>query len=503
MPLLWGQIVRARRAGAKLIVVDPQRTHEAELADVWLQNRPGSDTALALSLIHVIVREGLHDAAFVEEHTAGFDDLCERALDYSPATGEQLSWVPGQEIVAAARMIARDGPTLVHGGNGLCQSGTNAVQSARALACLIAITGNIGRDGAHALNGPPRDLVANGDAVLAPALSNIQREKRLGAETFAQLGRGYGALDEAMSGAWYGKRHVMSWLATAHEPTLWRAITAERPYPVKALILQCHNAVGAGANAKTVAEALTSEKLDLLVVHDLFLNATSRLADYILPASHWLEKPFLSLGYGYMGMAGDYAEAKPAPISAAFEHRSDYELWRDLGRRLGQESYWPETAEEFWDGLLEPAGLDFASLSKRRGPVTGAGARQKTGAGDVAFGTPSGVREAAFGTPSGKIELRSSLLESWGIDPLPYFELPAIFAGTEESYPLVLTTGGASSRASTRTPSRCPGFARSTRTPSSACTRTPRPMRESRPETGFESRRLSGPCDSRLASRTR
>ena len=434
MPLLWGHIVRARREGAKLIVIDPERTHEAGLADIWLQNRPGSDVALALSLIHCVVGAGLHDAAFVAEHTLGFDELRERALEYPPARAAELTWVAEQDIAAAAHTIASSGPTVIHGGNGLCQSGTTAVQSGRALACLIAITGNLGVEGGHALAGPPRDIIANGDAVLTDALTDVQREKRLGAERFAHIGRGYGALDDAMSRVWYGKRHILSWLATAHEPTLWQAIKTERPYPVKALIVQGHNAVGASANARATMEALTSENLELLVVHDLFLNPTSRLADYLLPASHWLEKPFFSAGYGYLAFGGDYAEAKPAPIAAEFEHRSDYELWRDLGRRLGQASDWPETIEEFWDGLLRPARLDFASLCEHRGPVVGASARRET--------TARGDERAAFGTPSGKIELRSSLLESWGIDPLPYFELPAVFSGTEDSYPLVLTTGG-------------------------------------------------------------
>jgi len=434
MPLMWGEITRARREGAKLIVIDPERTHEAEVADLWLQSRPGSDVALALSLIHCIVSEGMHDDAFVEKHTSGFAELAARALEYTPARAAELTWVAEEDIVAAARMIAREGPTLVQGGNGLCQSGSTAVQSGRALACLISITGNIGVEGAHALVGPPRDVVANGDAVLADSLSDAQRDKRLGGSTFATIGPGYRALDEAMSRRWYGKQHILSWLSTGHEPTLWQAITNADPYPVKALVVQGHNAVGACANAGAAIEALTSENLELLVVHDLFLNPTSRLADYLLPACHWLEKPFYSAGIGYMGFAGDYAEATRAPIAAEAEHRSDYELWRDLGHRLDQASYWPETAEEFWDSLVQPAGLDFPTLCEHRGPVVGNDARRARSEGDET--------QTAFGTPSGKIELRSSLLESWGIDPLPHFELPPVFAGTEGAFPLVLTTGG-------------------------------------------------------------
>ena len=249
MPLLWGAITAARKAGAKLIVVDPIRTHEAELADLWLQNRPGTDTALALGLINVIVSEGLYDRDVVASETVGFGELARRAADYPPERVADLTRVPVEQVVAAARLIATSRRAIVHGSNGLCQSGKMAVQAGRALACLIAITGNVGRPGAHGLSGPPRDIVANGDAVLCDALPAEQRAKRLGAGRFPYIGEGYFDVSESMSHAWYGDRHALSWMATAHEPTLWRAIAEGDPYPVKALILQCHNAVGASANS--------------------------------------------------------------------------------------------------------------------------------------------------------------------------------------------------------------------------------------------------------------
>ncbi len=432
MPLLWKQIVRARREGAKLIVIDPERTLEARMADLWLQNRPSSDVAVALGLINQIIAEGLYDADVVRDRTVGFAALRARAAEYPPDRVAKLSWVAPERLTEAARLYATNRPSIVHGGNGLCQSGTMAVQSGRAIACLIAITGNLGVPGGHSLAGPPRDLIANGDAVLAQALPDSQRRKRLGAQTFPHIGYGYQDLDDAVSAAWYGKRHILSWLATGHEPTLWKAITTEEPYPVKAVIVQYHNAVGAGANARRTAEALTSDKLELLVVQDLFLNPTSRLADYVLPASHWLEKPFFSVAYGYMGFVGDHAEASEATVPADFEHRSDYDFWRDLGRRLGQEQYWPATAELFWDELSRPAGLRFEELCREPGPVVGEAAR----------GPAPAKHQSRLGTPSGAIELASSLLQRWGIDPLPYHQVPDLFAIAGRAYPFVLTTGG-------------------------------------------------------------
>lgn len=466
-PLLWRQILKARRAGAKLIVIDPERTREARKADLWLQNCPGTDSALALSLIHCVVEEGLHDRGFVAEHTIGFADLVARAADYAPARIAATVRLPAEQISAAARLLATHGPAIIHAGNGLCQSGRSSVQSGRALACLIAVTGNLGRAGAHVLAGPPCDLKANGDAADIDALSAEQRAKRLGAETYPYLGKGFQALDAVMSPAWYGRRNIMTWMGTAHEPTLWRAITERTPYPVTALILQHHNPVGGSPNTLGAAAALAHPNLELFVAQDLFLNATSRLADYVLPAAHWLEKPFYSAGYGYVGFSGDYAEAKAAPIPPEHAHRSDYDLWRDLGQRLGQASLWPATAEGFWDSCLEPAGLDFATLCERLGPATGAAVRKNRSTAEDAGRAPR------YGTASGKIELRSGMLADWGLDPLPGFEWPALFAAAGQDYPLVLTTGGR----------KLEGFHQHAPQQAAYCRKYPHPVVSMHPET--------------------
>jgi anaerobic selenocysteine-containing dehydrogenase len=475
MPLLWRAVTAARKTGARLIVVDPQRTQEAELADVWLQIRPGSDVALALGLINVIVREALYDKHVVAAETVGFEDLARRAADYSPSRVEELTWVPASTVVEAARLLATSGPAIIHGSNGLCQSGGMAVQAGRALACLIAITGNVDRPGAHVLAGPPRDVVANGDAVLCDALAPEQRAKRLGGDVFPYIGAGYADVAEAVSNRWYGHRHALSWMATAHEPTLWRAIATGRPYPITALIIQCHNAAGAGANARAALEGLQSENLELLVVHDLFLNRTSSFADYLLPAAHWLEKPFYSSSYGYLGFAGDYAEASPAPVAVRHEHRSDYELWRDLGRRLGQEALWPDTVEELWNGFLGSAGLSHEELCTHNGPVVGNAARRPAG---VVADTVT----RTYGTPSGKIELRSSIMASWGLDPLPGYEVPEIFAVSTKYFPLVLTTGGRHIQGFHQSAQQAPAFRR----------KFPDPVASLHPETAAAARIANG-----------
>jgi anaerobic selenocysteine-containing dehydrogenase len=143
------------------------------------------------------------------------------------------------------------------------------------------------------------------------------------------------------------------------------------------------------------------------------------------------------MGLGLLGFAGDYVECKPAAVAPVHRQPSDYDFWRDLGRRLGQADDWPETIEAFWDRCLKPAGLDFAAVSARTGPVFGADARARTGADADATGT-----DRAFGTPSGKIELRSSLMERWGENPLPDYLRPGLVEAHRDRFPLTLTTGG-------------------------------------------------------------
>lgn len=429
----WREMEKALAAGTRLLVIDPERTIEAERADLWLQVNPGTDAALGMGLLNAVIEGGHYDAEFVDAETTGFDAISQRAREYPPEKVSKLTGVSPEDIKAAAEMISARTPTVFGGGNGLCQSGSTSVQQGRVLACLIAITGNLNREGGHPLLGPPRDILCNGDWVVPEAISEEQRSKILGAGTYGSIGPGYDQMDEAISRAWYGIRGIADWLSGAHEPTLWNAILDSDPYPVKALILQYHNPVGGSADVAHVEEALRSGNLELLVSHDLFLNATSRLADYLLPAAHWLEKPHFSLGAARLAIYGDYVEASQATVQPEYEHRSDYDFWRDLGHRMGQGEYWPDSAEDFYQTLLDPAGLTFDKVAATNGAIMGADACNAN--------STETASETSYGTPSGKVELSSSLLDSWGLDPLPYFELPEIFQRTGE-YPLILTTGG-------------------------------------------------------------
>ncbi|MGE3773268.1 MAG: molybdopterin-dependent oxidoreductase [Gammaproteobacteria bacterium] len=430
-PLLWRAIRSASKAGATLIVIDPERTQEAREADLWLQPLPGRDTELALALLKLVVERDRYDVGFVREHTTGFEALRTHLAAQSLDALATACTVPLPLIERTANCITSPGPTVFNAGNGLCQTGTPVIQIGRAIACLVALTGNLGVPGGHALLGPPRDLRANGDMLDADLLPEAVRAAKLGAERLPFLGRGYAAIDAAVAAAWHDRHHTLAWMATAHEPSLWRAIETGRPYPIKALVVQHHNPLGANPNATAVARALASDMLELTVVHDLFLSPTASFADYVLPAAHWLEKPYLSFGIAFMGVFGDYVGASHAAVAPPPGVRNDYELWRDLARRLGDGAAWPARAEDFYGAMLAPAGLDFETVAAAKGPLSGSAAR-RAGHDDM--------RPPRWGTPSGKVEFASSLLEAWGLPALPTALAPHIASARD--FPLWLTTGG-------------------------------------------------------------
>lgn len=429
-PPQWGRILAAKRAGATLIVIDPRRTQEAQAADLWLRPRPGSDAALALGFLHVVIAEGLYDQDFVARWTAGFDALAERVKDYHPPRVAEITWLTPEEVSRAARLYATSRPAVLSSGtpNGM---GRNALSFERAKACLIAISGNLDARGGNRLLGPPRNVLTWADVEDNGLLSPAQRAKRLGAERFRLLGEGWERLNDAMRKVWSRECVIGGSVAGhAHAPSLWRAILSERPYPIRALFVQHNNVLGAYPNAKLVYEALRSPNLQLLVVHEQFMTPTAQLADYVLPAAGWLEKPFLFAGAGVV--------AHEPALPAIGARRSDYQLFADLAARLGHGNAWPSSLEAFFDMMLRPAGLRFAEIARRPRPwLEDLGAARQHRERDAATEEPRG-----FGTPTGKVELASTILEALGYDAVPRFEEPLDAAfGAPEEYPFLLSTG--------------------------------------------------------------
>ncbi len=222
--------------------------------------------------------------------------------------------------------------------------------------------------------------------------------------------------------------------AAGHGPSIYRAMLTGQPYPIRAAICQAANPMVTQANTKLVYKALKS--LDLLVVMDHWLTPTAELADYMLPAACWLERPVVwdYAGYSDSLIAGE--EAVPPILPGEYEHRVDYDLWRGLGLRLGQEEYWPwKNLEGWFDYMLEPHGYTLKDFVHQ----------VRLEQIDV---PEKKYEEVGFGTPSGKIELYSNIFEKLGYDPLPQHREPqeTVVGNPElaQEYPLTLITGGRS-----------------------------------------------------------
>jgi anaerobic selenocysteine-containing dehydrogenase len=386
--------------GAKLIVVDPRLTRAAARADLWLPLRPGTDTALAYGMIHVIVEEGLYDKDFVENHVHGWEEFLLRVNEYPPDKVAKITWVPAGKIAQAARLFATTKPAAIQWGVAIEQQVTCA-DNDRILMALMGITGNVDAPGGQVLFKPPkvRTVSEFGAHKLLP---KEQAAKRLGGDRFRLAGN----------------------FAIINPKCVWDAILEEKPYPVKMLFLISSNPLLTRANAQEVYRAL--EGVEFMAVADFFLTPTAEMADIVLPAATWLEMDYIGdfwKRHGYI-----LPRRKVVQIE---ECRSDHEMLNDLAHRVGMGAHWWEDFGKALDWILEPMGVtwqEFKEMNYIRG--------------EVAYHK---YKERGFSTPTGKFEIYSTLLEKWGYDPLPqYREPPESPSSTPElcrEYPYILITG--------------------------------------------------------------
>jgi anaerobic selenocysteine-containing dehydrogenase len=181
---------RSQKPEAKLIVIDPRQTEMAKMADIWLQIRPGTDTALLMAWINVIIARGLYDREFVEQWTYGFEQLKQRAAEYTPERAAEISWIPAEQIVSSALAYASNKPGCINSGLAPDQFGLNSIRVEQAKLCLHAITGNMkGEAPGLAPEGPGpviNGVMAIRDSMMqmAERCSPEQRAKQLGSDRF-------------------------------------------------------------------------------------------------------------------------------------------------------------------------------------------------------------------------------------------------------------------------------------------------------------------------------
>jgi len=398
------RVKSALRTSPKIIVVDPRETDLAKSADVWLPIRPGTDAALALAFIHVMIDENLYDKPFVETWTTGFEALKERVREATPEWAQEITWVSADKIRDAARLYATTKPGAMTWGNAL-EHNPNAFQNSRAIACLPALTGNVDVPGGNILG---EHVVGELDWLL-DSLSDDAKSKRLGADTYRML------------------CGPLSLFPSAHIPTILEAVNTEKPYPVKAFLLFGNNGLLSIADTHYTYE--TMMKLDFISVMEFYMTPTAELADLILPGATWLEANEIMTA---PLVANNYVLAQQKTVDVG-ECKQPEDVYIEIARRMNL-SVGTESLKTLLDKQLEPTGLTFDQLCEKGYVYKPVSYRKHETNG---YG---------FLTASGKIEFVSSYAETLGYDSLPSFSEPpeSPYSKTDlvSEYPYVLSTGG-------------------------------------------------------------
>ncbi|UWZ85960.1 molybdopterin-containing oxidoreductase family protein [Occallatibacter riparius] len=410
---LWPMVEQARRNGARLIVIDPYRTRTAALADWHIAIRPGTDVALALGLMHVILRDGIDDRSYIDAMTVGFDRLAERVREYTPERVAHWTGMTAAEVEQLAREYATTLPSFIRTNYGV-QRGENGGAATRAICMLPAITGAWKHRGGGAQLSTSGAFKWDKQTIERPDLALKSPLKRLArVVNMSTLGQ---ALTE-----------------------LGQNGDATNSPAVHALFVYNSNPGAVAPNHNAVVRGLARPDL-FTVVHEQFLTDTTDYADYILPATTFLEHIDAQGAYGHY-----FAQYSHQAIEPLGEARSNVWLFSQLAQRMGfEDACFRDTAEEMIAQALAP---DESGHSTNPGMenITLAELQQK-GHVPLAFHRDpenhpfKPFTEGAVLTPSGKIEFYSEALGSMGLDPLPGFIPPTESRWSEaaKQYPLEL-----------------------------------------------------------------
>ncbi len=381
---LWPFVEEARRSGAKLVVIDPYRTRTAKAADWHIAIQPGTDTALALGLMHVIIRDGLYDAEYVQAHTHGFELLRPHVQPYTPEHVAGLTGIAAEDIERLAREYATSGASVIRVNYGI-QRSQNGGAAARAVCMLPALIGawkqlggglQLSTSGAFGFDSA---ALERPDLMMASPLGRLARIVNM-----SQLG------------------HALTQLGTSSE---------EGP-PVKALFVYNSNPVAIAPDQNAVVRGMLRSDL-FTIVHEQFFTDTTDYADIVLPATTFLEHKDLQGAYGHY-----YLQISEQAIAPLGEARSNVWLFGQLGQRIG----FPEPCfRDTVDDLIEQAlgaesmeGITRQELEEKKEIRL-----QATSGRDGGVFLP--FADGGFATPSGKAEFYSDKLAAQGADALPTF----------------------------------------------------------------------------------
>jgi anaerobic selenocysteine-containing dehydrogenase/thioredoxin reductase len=379
---------RALRQGTKLMVIDPRPIPMAKRADLWLRLRPGTDMALALALANVIINEELYDKEFVENYCYGFDKLRAHVQQYSPEWAAGVTSLSMEEIRKAARLYATNRPGCVYIRLGSGAQQITSTQTCRAISILIGITANIDAKGGNLLYYKTfRDALMWHPylmfwGVKPPAAVN---DKRIGAKEYP----------------------LMHKRAICHVPSTIRAMEEGK---VRAMWCIADNLVVAEMDNRRIWNILKN-KLDFLLVSELFMTPTAELADIVLPAAFYPECDQLVEAFGHPSSTVTATKRVVEPLG---ECRDDREVAIEVAKRMGMDVRPWNSMKDYLNWMLQYQGMTYDELLERpNATLTFPRSYER-----YRTSTPP------FSTPTGKVELYSTIFEAMGADPLPVFQEP-------------------------------------------------------------------------------
>ena len=418
---IYNAIRSAKARGAKVIVLDPRVSDQAEGADLHLRLRAGTDAAMCLGWLKVIIDEGLYDQAFVAKWCLGFDELRARVDEYPLERVEAITGVDRESIAAAARMYAgADGAVIPW--TPITDQQISSTSAIRLHSILRAITGNLDVVGGETLGGFNPAYIPESELALHERLSDEQKAKQLGfADHPVFTYRTAEMLKDATNKVWgFPYADLVMGCHMANPTNVFRAMAKGDPYPIKALITLGNNTLLSYANQHQILQGLMNQ--ELIVAHEIFMTPTAMLADYVLPGDVFTERNHVADGWSW----GNRLTLSQKVVEAPEHASSTFQFWTDLGRRMGLAEYFPwDTIEDMLDYRLSRSGRTFAEFEA---------------ATFMEMPTPKfrKYRKHGFATPSGKVELYSSVLEDLGFDPLPYYREGPM---PNEEYPYAVFTG--------------------------------------------------------------
>jgi len=384
-----------------IFIVDPKKIPMSEKG-THLQIRPGTDTALALGMLNVIIEENLQDQEFIDKNCMGFDKLIDHVKEYTPEKMSQITWVPADEIRNIARIFATARASSFILGTTPIDQHINGFQGNRIFSILQAVTGNI--------NIP-------GGWVSIPFI-------RLGDMRVTEISDPIGTHEHPLFRRFWGRTSPYG-----QQMLFANAVLDETPYPIKGLICTGGNPAMTLPDTKRTKEALKA--LDFMVVSELFMTETAELADIVLPACSFLEKKGVGYVYGVTNCI-PFAMIRKQVIEPIGESWPDWKIWTELALRMGYKEHFPwKTEDEIIDFFLKPSGLTREQM--------------ETEHPEGMYYAKTTYNQDKFYTPSGKIELYSQTLAENGYDPIPKWiepsKSPASTPELFKKYPIILTTG--------------------------------------------------------------